>query len=307
MNRRQFSTALGSALLGAAVVPRSSPAGKPANSPQNAAPKFSVMLWTVFEKLPFEQRLEKVAEAGYHAVELVGEFKKWSAQDFTRANARKKSLGIIFDATAGIDTPLTDPSQRQAFLDEVNRMLPAMEKLECSSLIVLSGNRVGNLSSKDQHQSCVEGLKRAAEIAERAKINILLENIDPEENPEYFLTSSREGFDIIREVNHPRVKFLYDLYHEQISEGNLIAKLEKNIDQIGLIHVADVPGRHEPGTGEISYPNIFRKLAALKYDRYIAMEFLPTRDPVQSLRAAREGAVAAWEGTPNENRSGDSN
>ena len=150
----------------------------------------------------------------------------------------------------------------------------------------------------------MEGLKRAAEIAERAKINILLENIDPEENPEYFLTSSREGFDIIREVNHPRVKFLYDLYHEQISEGNLIAKLEKNIDQIGLIHVADVPGRHEPGTGEISYPNIFRKLATLKYDRYIAMEFLPTREPVQSLRAAREGAVAAWEGTPNKNRSG---
>jgi hydroxypyruvate isomerase len=237
-------------------------------------------------------------------VELVGEFKKWSAQDFARATAKKKSLGIIFDATAGIDTPLTDPSQRPAFLDEVSRMLPAMEKLECSSLIVLSGDRVPNLSTENQHQSCVEGLKRAAEIADRAKINILLENIDPEENPNYFLTSSREGFDIIRQVNHPRMKFLYDLYHEQIAEGNLIAKLEKNIDQIGLIHVADVPGRHEPGTGEIDYPNIFHKLATLNYDRYIAMEFLPTREPVESLRAARELAVASWNGNRNGNRNG---
>jgi hydroxypyruvate isomerase len=84
------------------------------------------------------------------------------------------------------------------------------------------------------------------------------------------------------------VKFLYDFFHEQISEGNLIEKLEKNIDIVGLVHVADVPGRHEPGTGEIHYPNIYRKLAQLKYDRYCAMEFLPTGDPVQSLRAARE-------------------
>jgi len=121
----------------------------------------------------------------------------------------------------------------------------------------------------------------------------LLENIDPEENPKYFLTSVAEGFEIVREINSPHVRFLYDFFHEQISEGNLIAKLEKNVDLVGLVHVADVPGRHEPGTGEIHYPNIYRKLAQLKYDHYVAMEFLPTGDPVASLRAAREQVLKA--------------
>jgi hydroxypyruvate isomerase len=101
----------------------------------------------------------------------------------------------------------------------------------------------------------------------------------------------QEGFEIIGRVGHPRVKFLDDFFHEQISEGNLIEKLEKNIDKLGLVHVADVPGRHEPGTGEINYANIYKKLAALKYDRYVAMEFIPSGDPVEGLRRARLEAL----------------
>ena len=136
-------------------------------------------------------------------------------------------------------------------------------------------------------------MKRAAEIAEKKDLTILLENIDLEENPRYYLWSVAEGFEIIRKVDHPRVRFLDDFFHEQISEGNLIEKLEKNIEKVGLVHVADVPGRHEPGTGEINYTNIYRKLAMLKYDRYVAMEFIPTGDAVESLRRAREEALAA--------------
>ena len=97
-----------------------------------------------------------------------------------------------------------------------------------------------------------------------------------------------EGFESVREAKHPKVQFLYDFYHEQISEGNLIEKLEKNIDLIGLIHIADVPGRHEPGTGEINFANIYRKLVQLNYRHMVAMEFKPLGDAVASLRAARE-------------------
>jgi hydroxypyruvate isomerase len=141
------------------------------------------------------------------------------------------------------------------------------------------------------HTNCIETLKRGGEIAAENNIELLIENIDPEENPKYFLTASAEGFDIVRSVGNPHVKFLYDFFHEQIAQGNLIAKLEKNIDFLGLVHVADVPGRHEPGTGEIYYPNIFRKLGELGYRRYVAMEFMPTGDPVAALRAAREMAL----------------
>jgi hydroxypyruvate isomerase len=92
-------------------------------------------------------------------------------------------------------------------------------------------------------------------------------------------------------VNHPQVKLLYDFFHEQIAAGNLIAKLEKALPHLALVHVADVPGRHEPGTGEINYENIIRKLTELNYRGMIAMEFYPTSDPVGKLREAREMAL----------------
>jgi hydroxypyruvate isomerase len=251
------------------------------------------MLWTVFTHLPFAQRLEKVASAGYGNVELVGEFKKWSETDFKNVAQARRRLGISFDATGGVEHSLTDPAQRDAFLADVKNLLPAMAKLECPALIVLTGNRVPSLSHEAQHANCVEALKRAADVVQGRGVRILLENIDPEENPKYFLTSVAEGFEVVKEVNHPQVRFLYDFFHEQISEGNLIEKLEKNISLVDLVHVADVPGRHEPGTGEINYTNIYKKLVSLGYDRSMAMEFLPTGDAVESLRKAREEVLEA--------------
>ncbi len=295
MNRREFARTLAGAALSAAALAGGAAAAETGaqSSAKGISFKLSVMLWTVYRDLPFEQRLEKVAEAGYQAVELVDEYKNWSAEDFRRVGLKVRSLNIVFDAIAQVKSGVADPGAREAFLSDLNTLLPIAEKLECPAIIVLSGNRVEGLSHDAQHQSCVETLKRAGDIAAKRNVSLLLENIDPEENPKYYLTSVAEGFEIVREVNHPRVKFLYDFYHEQISEGNLIKKLEKNIEEVGLVHIADVPGRHEPGTGEINYPNIFRKLAQLRYDRYAAMEFIPTGDVVASLRAAKDMALQA--------------
>jgi hydroxypyruvate isomerase len=256
------------------------------------------MLWTVFNDLPFEQRLAKIAEAGYTNVELVGEYAKWHKEDFDRTNAARKQLGMSFDATAGLHNGIVDPATRDAFLAELKESLIPMETLACPAMIVLSGNVLSGVSREAQHASCIEGLKRAASLVEGRQIagqpvRLLLECIDPEENPHYFLQSATEGIEIVRAVNHPQVQFLYDIFHEQIAEGNLIEKLEQHIDVIGLIHVADVPGRHEPGTGEINYANIYRKLAELKYRHMVAMEFRPTADPVTSLRAARQMVSSA--------------
>ena len=303
MNRRAFARNVAGTLLSASAL-NSKPiyADEAAASEHGAlsgAPfKLSVMLWTIFRDLPFEQRLEKVAEAGYRNVELVGEYEKWTDQDFERANAKRKELGITFDCTAGLKHGLCNPADRDGLIEELRRTLPIMERLDCPAIILLTGNVVPGMSVEVQHQSCVDGLKAAAKVVDGRKIKgeavrILLENIDPEENPKYFLTSVARGFEIVRAVDHPQVQFLYDFFHEQISEGNLIEKLEKNIQHVGLVHIADVPGRHEPGTGEINYANIFRKLAELKYDRMVAMEFLPTGDPVKQLRVAGMQAVNA--------------
>ena len=287
MNRREFArTAAGAAV--AAALPKSSASGAATDVKPAASFKLSVMLWTVNKQLPFEQRLEKVAEAGYGAVELVDEFEKWSDEDFRRMNNKKRFIGITFDATAGVWKGSADPAGRDAFLTDLQNFFPVAQKLECPGVIVLSGNRIEGVSPEAHHEACIEALKRAADLAAKQNVTLLLENIDPEENPKYYLTSVAEGFEIIRKVDNPHAKFLYDFFHEQISEGNLIKKLEKNIDQVGLVHIADVPGRHEPGTGEINYTNIFRKLAELKYDRYAAMEFEPAGDIVTSLRGARE-------------------
>ena len=116
----------------------------------------------------------------------------------------------------------------------------------------------------------------------------MLENIDPEENPKYFLTSVSRGFDIVKAVNHPQIQFLYDFFHEQISEGNLIEKLEKNIEYVGLVHVADVPGRHEPGTGEINYPFLFRHLDRIGYRGWIGCEYKPRGATEAGLSWLRE-------------------
>jgi hydroxypyruvate isomerase len=302
MDRRTFAKA-GACLAASAFSSARAVAGEASASGELPASPFrlSVMLWTVFRDLPFELRLEKVAQAGYRNVELVGEYEKWTDADFERANAKRKELGITFDCTAGLKRGLCNPADRGALFDEVRRTLPIMERIGCPALIFLSGNVVPGLSLEAQQQSCVAGLKAAAALIEGKRINgepvrLLLENIDPEENPNYFLTSVARGFEIVKAVAHPQVQFLYDFFHEQIAEGNLIEKLEKNIELVGLVHVADVPGRHQPGTGEINYRNIFRKLAALKYNRVVAMEFLPTGDAVAQLRTAgRMAAEAALE------------
>jgi len=251
----------------------------------------SVMLWTVYKDLLFEARLEKVAEAGYHAVELVDEFKNWSPGDYAAARRKKNELKITFDATAGVWHTLADAADRPAFLKSLADFVPVLNGIECSRLILQTGNVVPGLSRQQMRANCVETLQRGGELAAKYNIELLIENIDPEENPQYFLTSSAEGFDIVRTVDNPHVKFLYDFFHEQIADGNLIAKLAKNMDFLGLVHIADVPGRHEPGTGEINFANIYRKLGELNYQRYVAMEFMPTGDPVAALRAAAEAAA----------------
>jgi hydroxypyruvate isomerase len=277
MDRRTFAQSLATAALTAAVPSlaatpaslssntNSSPA---AESPTSAAPKFglSVMLWTVFNDMPFEDRLAKVVESGYSNVQLVGEYSKWTQADFDRAVAAAKRLGIQFDATAGLHNGVANPAVRDAFLAELKQGLVPMETLGCPAMIVLSGNVVPDLSHQAQHDSCVETLKQAAKVVEGKAINgqpvrLLLECIHLEENPKYFLTSAAEAIEVVRAV--------------------------------GLIHVADVPGRHEPGTGEIDHGNIFKKLAQLNYRRNVAMEFIPTGNQVAALKAAKTLALSA--------------
>lgn len=264
--------------------------------PQNigkVGPQFSVMMWTLRDHGSFEENLERVAQAGYHHVELVNEFKKWSEEDTRRILARMQALGISVDAMAGMTAGFADLSGGDVFLSELKGLIPVAQRLQSGQIILLSGKRIEGISRQDQHAASVATLKRAAELLRAAGIVGVIEPIDRLENPSIYLDGVNEAFDIVRAVDSPNIKVLYYLYHEQREFGNLIEKLDKNIDEVGLIHIADVPGRHEPGTGEVNYGNIYRKLSQLNYKGVIAMEFYPTGDVVETLRRAREEALVS--------------
>jgi hydroxypyruvate isomerase len=260
------------------------------------SPQFSVMMWALNKRGTFEENLERVAQAGYRHVELVGEFAKWSEEDWHRILARMQMLKITVDATSGMKLGFADPSGGDAFIAELKGLIPMVQRLGCGQIILLSGKRIEGAAPGVQHAASIETLKRAAEVLGQARLTGLIEPIDRLENPSIYLDGVTEAFEIVRAVGSPRIKVLYDLYHEQRGQGNLIEKLEKNIDELGLIHVADVPGRHEPGTGEVNYPSIYRRLAELHYRGVIAMEFYPTGDVVETMRRAREDALRSWSG-----------
>ncbi len=235
-------------------------------------PPLRLMLWTVFRSLPFEQRLENVAKAGYTNVELVGEYAKWSPR---RLRPRQRR------AASASGSPLTPPPA----CPTVSAILPAatpsspnfrqaltpMETIACPAMIVLSGNVVPGLSREAQHQSCIEGLKSAAALVEGRKINGQPVSHPPRvhrprrRTPDTSSPPPPEAIQIVRAVSHPRVQFLYDLFHEQIAEGNLLEKLEKSIDVISLIHIAS--SRRPPPTGCGDQPRHLPQLARSRYRR----------------------------------------
>jgi hydroxypyruvate isomerase len=287
MHRREFSKLLAGATLG--VLSR----GYAQTQPSQPASRFSVMLWTLEKQAPFDRCLEMVADAGYQGVELTGEFQKWSSDETRQVMAKMRSLGLAFDMLSGVKAGFADPSGGAEFISQATAQMKAAKELESPQINLKSGNRIENVPRSAQHAASIENLKRAADLAAANHVQIVVEPIDPLENPNMYLTSVSEAFEMIRAVDSPQVRVLYDFYHEQRAYGNLIEKLEQNIELVGLVHIADVPGRHEPGTGEINYQNIYRKLGQLKYNKFITMEFYPTQDPVATLRKARLDAQQA--------------
>ena len=282
MNRRKFGQLVAATALEATLLR----AGAQTATPSPSAPRFSCEIFTL--KLDsFDRCIEVVAEAGYQGIELISFFQKWTPEEQRRLMARMRSLGLMIDMLSGLQASFAIPDQTEEFVKRVTAHCHVAQGLECPQINIKSGKRLEGVDPKAQLTAAVDNLKRASDVAAKNGINIVIEPIDLIESPTIFLSSVGEGFEIVRAVNRPNVKVLYDFYHEQRAGGNLIEKLEKNIEWVGLVHIADVPGRHEAGTGEINYTNIYRTLGKLHYNRFIGMEYMPTGDPVASLRKSR--------------------
>lgn len=245
--------------------------------------RFSVCVETLFKDKPFEQRLEYVADLGFPAFE----FYTRQGKDMNITLALKLALRLEVSAFVGSTASLVDPAQRQQLLGDLTRAAALAVDLSCASLIVTSGPALPGVPRDEQRWHLVDVLKEAAETAADADVVLVLEPLNQIDHPGTFLSSSDEGFAIVREVASPHVRLCFDLYHQQISEGNLTQRIVDNLDLIGHIHVADVPGRHEPGTGEINYEHIFGVLREQHYRGFVGLEYYPHVDAVASLKAVR--------------------
>jgi len=133
------------------------------------------------------------------------------------------------------------------------------------------------------HEVLVDNLQFAATRMAEAGIRLLVEALNDQDIPGFHLVTTQSALDLLADVDHPNLRLQYDIYHMQKMEGNLIATMDKHMDRIGHIQLADNPGRHEPGTGEINFPNLFRAIDAGGYDGWIGCEYIPSGTTEEGL------------------------
>ncbi len=255
------------------------------------------MLWTL--KGSFEERVATAARAGMQSVELIDEYAHWSDADI----AREKKL--VSSYMMGMDTILAtpdwghrpvsmvDPAQRENFLADVRNAIVYAKKLDVPMIILMAGNEIPGRTHEEQYASLLEGAKRAGDLAAKANVTMIVEPLNSKVNHKgFFLTTCGEGLKLIKEVDNPHVKLLYDIYHEQTQVGNT-ATLNEAADHVAVFHVADSPGRHDPGTGQMDYKAIYQAIQKTGYSGYVTMEYLPVADPAASLQKSVDGFRAA--------------
>lgn len=218
----------------------------------------------IFEDTSVENIAEKTAECDVDVASIVG-----------------------FEAQPLADPAMTDPEQHDEVVTEIERRIEQARKLDCSNIVLLVGENQSHLSRDVQHDSIVNVLTDVSEKLLCGDLTLLIEPLNTAIDHEgYYLTSSQQGFKLVEEVGSPAVRLLYDVYHQQVTEGNIIETISENIEKIGHVHVADVPGRHEPGTGELHYRNIFQALNEAEYSGYVGFEYFPSGDPDDCLASA---------------------
>ncbi len=236
-----------------------------------------------FGRMDFSDALKKIGELGFDCAETYG----WKNLDLDAVRAAVEESGVELRSLCTSEFRMTSPEHRQLWLDGLKESCIAAKKVGATRLITQVGQDTG-APREEQHAAIVETLRQAKPILDEYGIIIMLEPLNSYYNhPGYYLTSSLEGFDIVREVDHPLVKIVYDIYHQQIMEGNIIPNVTNNLDCIAHLHGAGHPGRHEMWNGESDYKVILDAIDKAGYTGAIGLEYSPLMDPVESLLEAK--------------------
>ena len=232
----------------------------------------------------FCDAIKEISKLGYDAAET------YSWQGIATPEVKKvldeNNVELLSMCTT--EFRLTDPKYRGLFLDGLERSAEAANILGVKRLITQVGQDTLD-DRKAQHESILEGLFAAASMLEKYKVTLMIEPLNTYvDHPGYYLTSSSEAFDIVRKVNSPYVKAVYDIYHQQIMEGNIIPSIINNLDCIAHLHGAGHPGRHEMQFGESDYKNIIKAVDSKGYKGALGLEYSPLLDPIESLKEAKK-------------------
>ena len=246
--------------------------------------RFCVAVPCFFKNTDFCDALRQIAALGYDAAETY----EWKHLDLDAVKATIDETGVELLSMCTTEFRLTSPEHRELWLEGLRESCIAAAKLGVHKLITQVGQDTGE-PREHQHRSIVDGLKAAGPILDEYDVTIMIEPLNLYvDHPGYYRWSSAEGFDIIREVNHPRVKLIYDIYHQQIMEGNIIPSVTGNLDLIAHLHAAGHPGRCELQLGESDYKNIIKAIADAGYTGALGLEYRPTLDPIESLKSVKE-------------------
>ena len=236
-----------------------------------------------FGKMDFCEAIAKIAQLGFDAAETYN----WKSLDLDAVRNACEQSGVELLSMCTTEFNMTNPAKREDWLNGLKESCAAAKRVGASKLITQVGADTGEERAR-QHDSIVAALKQAKPILEDSGVTIMIEPLNIYVNhPGYYLWSSREAFEIIHEVDHPLVKVVYDIYHQQVMEGNISPSITQNLDCIAHLHSAGHPGRHELQFGENDYKVIFAAVDKAGYTGACGLEYGPTMDSVESLKEFR--------------------
>ena len=250
-------------------------------------PRFAANLSMLFTEVPFLERFERAANAGFEAVEFLFPYAHTVEEIKERLDAT--GLKIVLhnlpagDWDAGERGIACHPDRVEEFRSGVAKAIEYAQVLGVPQLNCLAGKAPAGVDAKVVHQTLVENLRFAAAELKSAGLRLLIEPINPFDIPGFVLNRTDQALALIDEVGSDNLFVQYDIYHAQRTEGELGATLEKNLARIGHIQLADNPGRNEPGTGEINYPFLFKLIDRIGYTGTIGCEYKPAGSTTAGL------------------------
>lgn len=250
-------------------------------------PKFAANLTMLFTDVPFLERFGAAARAGFKSVEFLHPY------DYTIGQVREaldqNGLQVVLfnvpsgNWAAGDRGIGADPTRVAEYRAGVKEAVTWVKALGSPRLNCLAGKAVPGHTREEHWKTLVDNIRYTADALAEVDVKLMVEFINHYDIPGFVLNTTAQTVNLLAEVDRPNVYIQYDVYHAQREEGNLLATVRDQLARIGHIQIADCPGRHQPGTGEINYPFVFSELDRLGYTGFVSLEYIPAPDTLGSL------------------------